>query len=314
MKDCVFLKAGERFYKANLHCHTTESDGNLTPEETKKEYKNRGYSVVAFTDHCKYSWHRELDDEEFLALAAYEFQVDEQPWGNRARTYHVNLYDCAPWDKTEEKQNTCLPGCIYGDVEGLNKFVEKMRLRGFLACYNHPYWSLQTMEDYRGLEGFWAMEVYNYNCDQEGMYGSHAQAYDEMLRAGQKLFCVAADDNHDCFSLGHPLNDSFGGFIMIQAKEFSYQGIIKALKEGCFYSSMGPEIQALEVKDGKIVVKTSPVSRIYLKQQGRECRCAAAAGDKLEGAEFPLDGREGYVRVECRDARGQYAWSNAYFL
>ena len=38
-------------YKANLHCHTNLSDGHWTPEQVKEEYKKRGYSVVAITDH-----------------------------------------------------------------------------------------------------------------------------------------------------------------------------------------------------------------------------------------------------------------------
>ena len=39
------------FYKANLHCHSTVSDGKLSPEEMKAEYQKRGYSVIAYTDH-----------------------------------------------------------------------------------------------------------------------------------------------------------------------------------------------------------------------------------------------------------------------
>ena len=40
-----------KFYRANLHCHTTVSDGKTTPEETKQFYKDEGYSIIAFTDH-----------------------------------------------------------------------------------------------------------------------------------------------------------------------------------------------------------------------------------------------------------------------
>ena len=39
------------FYKANLHCHSTHSDGKLTVEQLKEVYKKEGYSVVAFSDH-----------------------------------------------------------------------------------------------------------------------------------------------------------------------------------------------------------------------------------------------------------------------
>ena len=33
------------FYKANLHCHTTVSDGKRTPEEIKKEYMEKKRNI-----------------------------------------------------------------------------------------------------------------------------------------------------------------------------------------------------------------------------------------------------------------------------
>ena len=54
MKDQILLpEAG--YYKANLHCHTTLSDGEFTPEQIKAAYQEQGYSIVAFTDHRRYS-------------------------------------------------------------------------------------------------------------------------------------------------------------------------------------------------------------------------------------------------------------------
>ena len=38
-------------YKANLHCHSTLSDGKKTPEELREMYKSHGYSILAITDH-----------------------------------------------------------------------------------------------------------------------------------------------------------------------------------------------------------------------------------------------------------------------
>ena len=42
------------FFKANLHAHTTLSDGRLTPEQLKDFYLAHGYSIVAYTDHRRY--------------------------------------------------------------------------------------------------------------------------------------------------------------------------------------------------------------------------------------------------------------------
>ena len=58
------------FYKANLHCHTTNSDGKWTPEQVKKAYRERGYSIVAFTDHNRYAFHKDLCDEDFFGIGS----------------------------------------------------------------------------------------------------------------------------------------------------------------------------------------------------------------------------------------------------
>ena len=107
-----------------------------------------------------------------------------------------------------------------------------MNADGFLCCYNHPYWSLQNYNDYAGLKGAFAMEIYNHGCELDGLYGYAPQAYDEMLRAGQKLFCVATDDNHDTYAPGAPRCDSFGGFTMFKLEKLTYASVIEALKKG----------------------------------------------------------------------------------
>jgi len=42
MRKYLLPESGN-FYKANLHCHSTLSDGNLTPEQLKKAYMDKGY-------------------------------------------------------------------------------------------------------------------------------------------------------------------------------------------------------------------------------------------------------------------------------
>lgn len=307
------------FYKANLHCHTIHSDGKLTPEEVKKAYMDQGYSVVAYTDHRNYQWHRELTDGNFVALAAYEVDINEHfkvPGDfSRVKTYHINLYDARPEEFQAEKQKSILPKRRYEDYQYINEYVDRMKQYGFFACYNHPYWSLQNYEDYKNLRGFWGMEIYNYGCEHDGLYGYNPQSYDEMLRLGNRLFCVATDDNHNSFPFGDPLCDSFGGFTMIKAEELTYKAIIDSLLKGNFYSSMGPEIRELYVEDGVLHVKTSPVEKIYVLMEGRNTyKELARPGETITEAHFPLQGNETYIRVTCRDEKGLYADSNAYDL
>ena len=59
-------------YKANLHSHSTLSDGKLTPEELKKLYKDNGYDILAITDHEYPKSHNDLTDKDFLMVTGYE--------------------------------------------------------------------------------------------------------------------------------------------------------------------------------------------------------------------------------------------------
>ena len=239
MSERIYLLPKEgNVYKANLHCHTVHSDGHLTPEEVKAAYLEQGYQIVAVTDHRHYQWHENLCDEKFLALAAMEVDINEhfkRPGDfSRVKTYHINLYDAMPKQFTQEKQADLQPERRYNDTDYINEYIRKMKEYGFFACYNHPYWSLQNYDDYKNLRGFWGMEIYNYGCEHDGLYGFNPQSYDEMLRQGNRLFCVAADDNHNARPFGDPLCDSFGGFVMVKAEELTYDAVIKALLHGDF--------------------------------------------------------------------------------
>ena len=66
------LKKNGPFFKANLHCHTTLSDGHMTAQQVKDWYKSHGYSIVAFTDHSQFRAYPELQDEDFVAVAGVE--------------------------------------------------------------------------------------------------------------------------------------------------------------------------------------------------------------------------------------------------
>src|SRR5687768_15195483 len=40
-----------RWFKGNTHAHTLESDGDSTPEEVTRWYKDHGYHFLVLTDH-----------------------------------------------------------------------------------------------------------------------------------------------------------------------------------------------------------------------------------------------------------------------
>ena len=45
------LSASRGFLKCNFHCHTTCSDGRLSPKDVMAAYRALDYDVLAITDH-----------------------------------------------------------------------------------------------------------------------------------------------------------------------------------------------------------------------------------------------------------------------
>ena len=91
----VFISKDKKQFKANLHCHSTISDGKLTPEELKEAYKNAGYQVLAITDHCYPYPHNDMTDDDFLMLTGYEAYIRPNKKAKSDRylpEVHLNLF------------------------------------------------------------------------------------------------------------------------------------------------------------------------------------------------------------------------------
>ena len=54
--------------KLNLHIHTTNSDGSLTPKEAVDFAKNNGYDYFSITDHNNFDAYKELDYQNIEGL------------------------------------------------------------------------------------------------------------------------------------------------------------------------------------------------------------------------------------------------------
>ena len=53
-----------RWFKGNLHTHTTKSDGDAEPEWVAHWYKNHGYDFLVLSDHN----HRTILEQEVVGL------------------------------------------------------------------------------------------------------------------------------------------------------------------------------------------------------------------------------------------------------
>ena len=67
---------GNKWYKGNLHTHTTSSDGAVSPDEAIKLYNGLGYDFVALTDHWHVNEPGEYNGTLILSGVEYDISVD----------------------------------------------------------------------------------------------------------------------------------------------------------------------------------------------------------------------------------------------
>ena len=184
MKKILLPETAGRF-KANMHCHTNISDGQMTPEEVKAYYKEHGYSIVAYTDHEILVGHNDLTDESFLALNGFELEVYERlpdtPFKFQ-KTCHFCLVALEPDNLVNvacsrgeyvicANSKPYIDKVVYDENETdikreynpecISKIMKRCRDAGFFVTYNHPAWSLEHYEEYIRYKGMSAMEICN---------------------------------------------------------------------------------------------------------------------------------------------------------
>jgi hypothetical protein len=170
--------------------------------------------------------------------------------------------------------------------------------------------------DYSGYRGMHALEICNGASWNAGYEDYTPDVYDDLLRLGKRIVCVAGDDNH-----GNPngasernLHDFFHAFTMIKAEKLEYKTIMGALLDGNCYASMGPEIHELYIEDGRVYIKCSPAESIIITRGIRGSRAIRAkAGECISEASFPVEQKDIYFRLAVRDRDGRYANTCAYF-
>ena len=318
-----------KWFKANLHCHTTHSDGFYSPKEIKKIYMEHGYSIVAFTDHEMIFDNSCLCDDDFIAITSTEYSINErcETGFKDTRVIHMNLFSKDMhasfhpathsdtfWTKQKELNGdkvTCDGYRRNYSQESIQETIDRANKAGFLVQFNHPYWSLNSREDFINLKGLWALEIFNFLANQETGADYCPNYYEDMLRNGHHLFCTMNDDNHNWQG---DLRSSFGGFNMIGMKSLTYRNVMDALEQGVFYCSMGPMIKSLsyDKEENKVYVECSEATNVICTCHNR--RFLKVIGDNITAATFQLDLSDTHFRITIKDKDNRYANTHAYFI
>jgi len=283
-----------KWFKAALHVHTTSSDGDVDVATRLNQYRDKGFDVVAITDHRTTNDLSGFSDKKFLALSSIEF--------------HPETYSGAP---THHFLGYGLPHPYkYNNSLSAQEMIDDIKSKGAKVFYAHPYWTGHTYVEMTEVSGYLGVEVHNQVC-QGADSGNGRVHWDQMLNKGYVLTGLASDDLHSSSEIGK-------AWTMIKATELDDKSILEALEKGCFYASNGPEIKDYQMSSDKIIkVECSSVEKIVFRISGAGNGKVFKTenGDDLRSAEWDLSRRKPkWVRCEVTDKDGNTAWTNPIFL
>lgn len=305
----VFAKPG-RFFRGNLHTHSTLSDGLLAPEEVCRRYREAGYDFICLSDHCIGLFDYPIADttpfrtNSFTTLIGAEMHSGAMANGELWHMLVVGL----PRDFAAPEAPHFLP------VEGMESaaaLARRCREAGAFVAIAHPQWSGLTVEDALAIDAAHAVEIYNHGCAVDSDRGDGAAILDQLLSAGRRLTACATDDAH----FAGP--DHFGGWVMVKAESPEPDALLGALKRGDYYASQGPELFEIGFDGKRLRVAASTVERIVVVGAGTASAVqyrtdfARDSGGRIE-TEFaiPRLANSPWIRVAAIDAEGRRAWSN----
>ena len=229
------------FYKANFHCHTTQSDGMLDPDAAVGFYRNAGYDILSITDHRKVT---EINCSQPLLIPGIELDYVLPGQWVHILGLGMNKEIGARWDRSGSPQDG----------------IDLIRNLGGIAVLAHPAWSLNTPAFIGSLSGLSGLEIWNSvsTLPLNGERADSSSLLDVTWASGGELLPVFANDD------SHAYRDEAGvAATMVQAEELTAASVMEALRAGRFYATTGPRIRQIEILDSReIIVRCSPAESV----------------------------------------------------
>ncbi len=298
-----FFTTPGRFYRGNMHCHSTRSDGALDPQEVCRRYQAEGYDFIALTDHFVGLFDYPITDTAacrtagFTTLIGAELHTGSMENGHLWHLVAVGLP--LGFTPPEAPHFQAVKGS-----ESAASIAQRARDAGAFVSIAHPHWSGITGADARSITAAHAVEVYNHGCAVDNDRGEGFVVLERLLNEGRRLMLTATDDAH----FNTP--DHFGGWVMVKATENRPEALLAALKTGEYYCSTGPQIHDIRVSEGHIEVDCSAAVTVMV--QGAGTPMATLHGSSMTTAKLSRErlAASPWLRITVIDRAGKRAWSN----
>jgi hypothetical protein len=307
-----------QWFKGNTHAHTTESDGDSSPEYVARWYKDHEYDFLVLSDHNVFTDPAALSylvDSSFLLVPGEEVTTSYE-----SAAVHVNglnIPHVLPARKAESL------------VATIQANVDVIREVDGVPHINHPNfrWSFGA-EQLQQIEGDRLLEIWNghptVHNDGGGDSPSLEEIWDVLLTGGKRIYGIAVDDAHHFQGEFAPDRANPGrGWVSVRAEALEALTLMEALEAGHFYASSGVALDDVVVSDTRLEIhiqhdRDFKYTTTFIGPGGAhllETRENPAVFD-LTGfdAASSVETDTPYVRARVRNSRGDVAWVQPVFM
>ena len=300
-----------RWYKGNIHTHTTESDGDAEPERVVRWYRRHGYDFLVLSDHNHLTL-LDYGSQRRRSTGPLMIPGEEVSASILEGTVPVHIGGIGISRVIEPIDTSEIVSTIQANVDAI-------LAAGGIAAINHPNagWAIDH-EHLKKVDGASLLEIYNGwpGTNGAGAPGkfSNEQIWDGVLSSGKPIFGVATDDAHHYRDFTHLRANPGRGWVMVRAAELTADAIVDGLAAGGFYASTGVTLADLKMSEDavRIEIEQQAESVYTTSFQGRDGAVLA----EITGpqATYRPTGDEGYVRATVRASSGVKAWTQPVFV
>jgi hypothetical protein len=295
--------------KGQLHVHTTNSDGNGSPQQVADWYKSHGYQFLVITDHEKVTDPSGITTVDgFVLIPGEELALT----GQGDKPIHANAINIP---KTIPS-----PGGKKTQAESLQYLVSYIRDAGGIPMINHPNWCWAfAHREMLPLKGPYLLEVANMSsgCSNEGSLAipSMEQQWDILLSNGREVYATATDDMHHINGKPDEEDSPGRGWVVARVKSLDPKAILAALAKGDFYASTGVELRDISFDGREMKVQVAPkqgqTTLIRFTGKWGEILREVVGESASCRISLPVE-PNAYIRCKVIQSDGTVAWTQAF--
>ncbi len=282
--------------RIKLAVHTSPRAGESV-NDCALHYLDHGFDAIALTENWKFS--KDGEKEGLKVISGCEYSVGELEDGGEV--YHIVGIGMT----SDPEVPTAWSSMKKTSRAKAAEIVNMIQKRNGVALLAYPSHNKNRAEELIDIGKIDLIEIFN----SEIGYGSVTDGYagaeiDRMSMLGISPAIVASNGN-ECYE-----DEEYICSIMVEATDMDTSHIIRAIRQGRFYATEGPEIHIERIGADKLRVICSPACEIRFFTDAQTDGVRTVTGDDLLEADYVIRDGERAVRAEITDVNGLRAWTN----